>query len=459
VGYLQGEWWWIAITTAGALLANLVWQLPGAPSWHECYGSYSQLTVMKGNITDKPYFILHSFIALACGASAGPGMSLGAFGCSMGELVNNYLDERDQKLIMLCGFASVFAPALPTPYIGVLLAIEMLIVAQSGDSSLTRYDASSARQLTNPVLSGRFLHDHMEKVCTIGISVTGGFLLFRSIIKYEIDKEEDEDLANEADVKPHHMFSAVLLGTMCGFMVSFFMQFRNVLTRIRINTESKLFYDESNNRVPRMLEPFLFPILGGIFYGLIIVSFPLVAGGLSTSREIITMSYNRTLDNALLNGYDEDDDEHITAGTLLLGCFFKLIGTAMNLGWCWLGGLFFPLSTAGTFMGAALDILAPDVFPATMAIPCCIVALTSSFVPILLTLMALVCFVNGDAIVVNCALISGITGYTMVAGGGLLQKFGYKSIKDVMEKYDCEPGDDLFAMKNDSTAASKRNEV
>lgn len=227
VGYLQGEWWWIAITTVGGLLANLVWQLPGAPSWHECYGSYSQLTVMKGNITDKPYFILHSFIALACGASAGPGMSLGAFGCSMGELVNNYLDERDQKLIMLCGFASVFAPALPTPYIGVLLAIEMLIVAQSGDSSLTRYDASSARQLTNPVLSGRFLHDHMEKVCTIGISVTGGFLLFRSIISYEIDKEEDEDLANEADVKPHHMFSAVLLGIMCGFMVAFFMQFRD----------------------------------------------------------------------------------------------------------------------------------------------------------------------------------------------------------------------------------------
>jgi len=243
---------------------------------------------------------------------------------------------------------------------------------------------------------------------------------------------------------------------MSALMVSFFMQFRNMLARIRINTESKLFYDESNNRVPRMLEPFLFPILGGIFYGLIIVSFPLVAGGLSTSREIITMSYNRTLDNALLNGYDEDDDEHITAGTLLLGCFFKLIGTAMNLGWCWLGGLFFPLSTAGTFMGAALDILAPDVFPATMAIPCCVVGITASYIPILLSLMSMVCFVSDDPIVINCAFVTAMTGYTIIMGSGVMQKLGMMKIKETLDKYNSKAGDDLFAKNAAAAGVNKK---
>ena len=110
---------------------------------------------MKGNIKDKPYFILHCFIGLSCGASAGPGMSLSAFGCSMGELVNNLLDERDQKLIMLCGFAAAFSPAMPTPFHAVLLALELFIVANAGNSSLSQYDTCSSRQINNPIIPGR----------------------------------------------------------------------------------------------------------------------------------------------------------------------------------------------------------------------------------------------------------------------------------------------------------------
>lgn len=446
VGYLEGEWWWIAVTTVGALLANLVWLLPGAPSWNSCSTTFGQLAVMKGNIKDKPYFILHCFIGLSCGASAGPGMSLSAFGCSMGELVNNLLDERDQKLIMLCGFAAAFSPALPTPFHAVLLALELFIVANAGNSSLSQYDTCSSRQINNPIIPGRYLHDHMEKICTMGFSVVSGYIAFRSLISYKID-DDDDDLNNVAEVKAYHMFSAFLLGILCALMAAFFAQTKGFFTAMRTSVTSKLFY-ERNNRLPKIVEPFLFPLLGGLLYGLIIVSFPLVAGGLRTNKEIVTMSLNRTLDDALLNGYDEDNDERITAGTLLLSCLFKLIGTAMNLGWCWLGGTFFPLSAAGSFMGAALDLWAPNVFPAKMAIPCCVIGMTASYVPIFLTIMAIVCFITDDAIVVACTFITGITGYTFFMGSGILQKRSFTKIRATLDKYNAGAGEDLHAKNN-----------
>jgi len=442
VGYMQGEYYWIAVTTVGAFLANLVWHLPGAPSWNQVCSTFSQLAVMRGTLKDKPYFILHCFIGLSCGASAGPAMSLSAFGCSMGELVKNLLDERDQKLIMLCGLAACFTPALPTPFHAVLLAIELFLVANAGNTSLSGYD-TSGRLLANPIIPGRMLHDHMEKICTMGFSVIGGYIAFRSIISYHIDEDDDDELQNVADVKAYHMFSAFLLGILCALMAAFFAQTKGWLTTIRTIVTGKLFH-ERNNKLPKMLEPFLFPILGGIFYGLILVSFPLVAGGLRTNKEIVTLSLNRTLDDALLNGYDEDNDEHISAGTLVLSCFFKLIGTAMNLAWCWLGGTFFPLSTAGSFMGAALDIWAPDVFPAKMAIPCCVIGITASYIPIFLTIMAIVVFITDDAIVIACTFITGITGYTIMTGSGFLQKRSFSRIRTTLDKYNSQAGDDLF---------------
>lgn len=440
VGLMQGEWWWIAVTTAGALLANLVWYLPGAPTWMECETTFNALVVMKGNLWQKPYFVLHCFIGLSCGASAGPAMSLSALGCAYGELVSNVLNERDQKLILLCGFAAAFSPAMPTPFHAVLLALELFIVANAGDTTLHKYDTD--RMVMNPIIPGRNLHDHMEKICTMGASVLSGYIVFRTLIEYSIDKDDDEELANVAEIHTYHMFSAILIGIICAAMAAFFIQMKGFFKAIRVAVTSKLFFERQ--RLPKKFEPFIFPILGGLFYGFIVVCFPLVAGGLKTNREIVTLSLNRTLDGALLNGYDEDNDEQITPTILMLSCFFKLVGTACNLGWCWLGGAFFPLSTAGSFLGASLDIWAPDVFPAKMALPCCMIGITASYMPLTLLMLAIVSYTTGDPIITTCAFITAITGYTLLMGSGFIHNRAFTRIQGVLDKYDAKAGTDLY---------------
>ena len=81
-------------------------------------------------------------------------MSLSAFSCSLGGLLANVFEEHNQKLFMLCRLTTCFTPTLPTPFHDILLTAKLCLVANTGNTSLSAYDASN-RMLANPIILGR----------------------------------------------------------------------------------------------------------------------------------------------------------------------------------------------------------------------------------------------------------------------------------------------------------------
>ena len=133
--WFGGDWWWVAVTTAGGVAVGLLSRVLRLPE--ELPGLIADL--QEENVDERPVpgLVAVSAVSLIGGASLGPEKALGSMGGGAGGWASRRrgLDSEDSKVNTLAGFGGAYGGLFSSTVIVVMLILE---VARPGGTRLTK---------------------------------------------------------------------------------------------------------------------------------------------------------------------------------------------------------------------------------------------------------------------------------------------------------------------------------
>ena len=317
------EWLIIFVPALGGLIAGLIieyWSKEakgaGVPIVMEAVAfNEARLSAKKG--------IAKGVAAAVC---IGTGMSLGrvgpmvvissTVGSEIGQRTGKTVDET--RTIVGCGAASAITTAFNAPLGGVLFAIELILAELRTKSFI-------------PIVVAAVI------ATTVGRSLTGDVAAFDSIPSYKLGS-------------PVEYPFYIILGLITGFAASIFIK---LLSLVEVNIE-KL------DIIPVPMRT----CLGGLFVGIIALSFPHILGnGFDVTSDLISLDSEN---GELIKGdsFDKIDIESSISGLIIFIISImalKIIATSVSIGSGGSGGIFTPSLFIGAAIGAGMGLVLYDM--------------------------------------------------------------------------------------------------
>ena len=317
------EWLIIFVPALGGLIAGLIIEY-----WSKEAKGAGVPIVMEAVAFNEARLSAKKGIAkgVASAVCIGTGMSLGrvgpmvvissTVGSEIGQRTGKTVDET--RTIVGCGAASAITTAFNAPLGGVLFAIELILAELRTKSFI-------------PIVVAAVI------ATTVGRSLTGDVAAFDSIPSYKLGS-------------PVEYPFYIILGLITGFAASIFIK---LLSLVEVNIE-KL------DIIPVPMRT----CLGGLFVGIIALSFPHILGnGFDVTSDLISLDSEN---GELIKGdsFDKIDIESSISGLIIFIISImalKIIATSVSIGSGGSGGIFTPSLFIGAAIGAGMGLVLYDM--------------------------------------------------------------------------------------------------
>ena len=317
------EWLIIFVPALGGLIAGLIIEY-----WSKEAKGAGVPIVMEAVAFNEARLSAKKGIAkgVASAVCIGTGMSLGrvgpmvvissTVGSEIGQRTGKTVDET--RTIVGCGAASAITTAFNAPLGGVLFAIELILAELRTKSFI-------------PIVVAAVI------ATTVGRSLTGDVAAFDSIPSYKLGS-------------PVEYPFYIILGLITGFAASIFIK---LLSLVEVNIE-KL------DIIPVPMRT----CLGGLFVGIIALSFPHILGnGFDVTSDLISLDSEN---GELIKGdsFDKIDIESSISGLIIFIISImalKIIATSVSIGSGGSGGIFTPSLFIGAAIGAGMGLILYDM--------------------------------------------------------------------------------------------------
>lgn len=327
-GWLGGQWWWIPLTAAGALLVTFLRQMWKVPD--EVPGSIAlakQAWIEPRNVI--PWTII-SAVSLLTGASLGPSFTLIILGGGLGSWLVTRLRLQNEELARqdytLTGMAGSLGAAFSAPLFATVLASEL------SPTEKKHYVAAFFTQLI---------------AATIGYLIYYGATGSTLLGSYELP---------QYDFQMIDLVYAVGLGVFSAVVLILFGIIRKLVTAAARPLRNR----------------YMQAAVGGALVGLVAYALPLTATAGSSQLAVETQNYA-----TMSVGF-------ITA--LLLG---KMLAIALSQESGFLGGIVFPIIFIGGTAGVLVHTILPTI-PIALSVSAMLAAVPGAFLnaPLSLILIA-----------------------------------------------------------------------
>ena len=317
------EWLIIFVPALGGLIAGLIIEY-----WSKEAKGAGVPIVMEAVAFNEARLSAKKGIAkgVASAVCIGTGMSLGrvgpmvvissTVGSEIGQRTGKTVDET--RTIVGCGAASAITTAFNAPLGGVLFAIELILAELRTKSFI-------------PIVVAAVI------ATTVGRSLTGDVAAFDSIPSYKLGS-------------PVEYPFYIILGLITGFAASIFIK---LLSLVEVNIE-KL------DIIPVPMRT----CLGGLFVGIIALSFPHILGnGFDVTSDLISLDSEN---GELIKGdsFDKIDIESSISGLIIFIISImalEIIATSVSIGSGGSGGIFTPSLFIGAAIGAGMGLVLYDM--------------------------------------------------------------------------------------------------
>jgi H+/Cl- antiporter ClcA len=412
IGFKEGDWCWLVITVLGSLLAGIVLVVGSCdPSvlgtvrtvFHEAGDLGLSIDESSKDLKVAPFAILSCFISITCGASVGPEAGLGLIGSRISHWMSRFLfrgdneeDTRSRAALAMASMAAAMGCLLPSPFLGVLLTLELSLAARPNTFPLGSVAAASSyhhpRDRSGHIPSPpEASHDFMEQIVLMSIAAVTAWSVTDPFRHDGPNKNEDAAALSEDPVGWQQYLSALLLGAICGVMGMIFLLLQGIFKQVAQRLSGRILSSSRSSSMRRLYSvPCLFPLLAGVVYGLIGVAYPLTLGsGYEMLVKVLTLGFKEESLNAsaIVTTGDDGNHKELTPAYLCISALMKLITTAISLGFGLVGGQVVPLILAGVCLGFSVAFYAPTLFaPISLTVACCSISIVGSFLPLPLTL-------------------------------------------------------------------------
>ena len=134
-GWFGGKWWWVGVTAAAGVMVGLLRRLTHLPA--RLPSLIEDLSQAHVELRSVPGTVAVSLVSLIGGASLGPEQALGSMGGGAAEWISRRrgLDEEDDRVNTLTGFAGAYGGLFSSTVIVVMLILE---VARPGGQRMAK---------------------------------------------------------------------------------------------------------------------------------------------------------------------------------------------------------------------------------------------------------------------------------------------------------------------------------
>jgi len=316
----EREWLIIFVPALGGLIAGLIIEY-----WSKEAKGAGVPIVMEAVAFNEARLSAKKGIAkgVASAVCIGTGMSLGrvgpmvvissTVGSEIGQRTGKTVDET--RTIVGCGAASAITTAFNAPLGGVLFAIELILAELRTKSFI-------------PIVVAAVI------ATTVGRSLTGDVAAFDSIPNYKLGS-------------PIEYPFYIVLGMVTGFAASIFIKLLDLV--------------EKNIEKFEIIPVPMRTCLGGLFVGIIALSFPHILGnGFDVTSDLISLDSEG---GKLILGESFSNNKNIgsSISSILLFIFsimaLKIIATSVSIGSGGSGGIFTPSLFIGAAIGAGMGLM------------------------------------------------------------------------------------------------------
>jgi len=344
---------------------------------------------------EAPGILTISCLSLLFGFSVGPEAALGTMGGALGTLIaeKRNLPVEERHAAALNGMAGAMGSLFPSPILSVILIHELSIQA-------SKY----------PV-------NFMDSIVSGCIAATASWMVFVGFQDYTFLDSMNLPLAlyDFSDFEMWYMGSAAFMGILGG-VIGFVVLLGLGLFRRIAQTNTERLQQRFGERRGATIATILLPTLAGFLCGVLAWALPLTLGdGTMQLKYVITKSCTNDQN-------DTSDNPCYDVNILVATIFAKMATLGISLGFGCIGGQIFPCIYMGTITAMVLNIVAPDWFPITLAVPCMAVCVAGSFVPapICMCGIAILVFVLGAEMTAP-VFLSCIVSFLTICGTGCIQ--------------------------------------
>jgi H+/Cl- antiporter ClcA len=353
-GWLDGHWWWVAVTAAAGVAVGVVRRLTRLP-W-KTPGLFDDLQTGRVDTGLVPGIAAVSAVSLIGGASLGPEKALGSMGGGLGSWIaqRRALKEEDAQVNTLAGFAGAYGGLFSATVIVVMLIME---IARPGGHRFAK--ALAAQIVASSVSFG------------IYFAIAGSvFLDYYTVPPY---KFEDWQL-----------LAAILLGLFAAVLVT-------VLLAITL-AAARLF---NRLKLPDIAKS----ALGGVIFGIIGVALPLTMfNGGDQLKKVL------------------EDAGSLGLGLLIATLIGRMISFGVSQGSGFVGGPIFPSLFIGGTAGVIVHHVIHGV-PLGLAFTCLLAAIPGAMAAAPFAMVLLAAFLTQvGALQTAPILIAIVTAFLTMEG-------------------------------------------
>ncbi len=364
-GWFDGELWWLAVTVGAGVavgLLRIAFKMPPNPN-----SLVSELEEEHVEPASVPGTVAVSAVSLIGGASVGPEAALASMGGGLGTWVSERrgLNEEETKSITLVGMAGAFGGLLSSPWLAVLMVLELA-------------------KPPGPRFGRVIVAGGIAAAISFGIFFAIAGTVFLGVYPQP-----------EYDFKDWHLLAAVPLGVVAAGLA--------LVLWITVGMMK---------RITKPLERLtvLRPALGGLAFGLVGVALPLTL--FTGSVELSTVV---------------EDGAVLGAGLLIAVILGKILAFAFSISTGFIGGPLFPALFIGGTAGIVINILIPEI-PQGYAFATMMAAMSAAILPAPFTMVLLAALLTGVgalntgpiavAVLVSYLVFSGLDAVTKIAARG-----------------------------------------
>jgi H+/Cl- antiporter ClcA len=353
-GLLEGEAWWLLVTTGAGLLVGLVRLVTTVPK--KATGALAEVATARVDDRTAPQMVLISAISLIGGASLGPfdaGVRSGGAAAEWWS-ARRGLPEDQRAVNVLSGIAGGVGALVTAPFAAALLNLEL---------GTLDHRAKMRALVPNLVAASMGF-------AVFYVTVGSSFLDLYEVGPYEL--------------KAWHLAAAVPLGAAAAVIMIGLVTAASLVRRLV-------------DRLPA--HPVLLAAGGGLAFGIAGVVLPLTL-----------LSGKDQLADAI------DQMTTLSAGLLLAVLLVKILTFSVSMATGFIGGPVMPSLFLGGIAGLAVHVLIPDL-PLALTLSTMLVAVPGAVVKAPFTMMALAAItVSVGPITVAPAGIAVITAYLLTSG-------------------------------------------
>lgn len=357
----SGSWTIVVIMTTAGLLVGLIHHFADA----------RQMDVFEaldnGRLDPKPVpaSVLTSLVSLIGGFSLGPEVPTGMLSAGLGTWISDrrQLDEETSRTNVFSSVSAAYGGLFSSPFAALVMILE------------------AKHMQTLMYYSTLFI---------VGLAASVGFAIFYVLGGNSFSPLFGLVNPQTYDLRLWHVVAGILFGFLALPVALLFQVLTKSLKQLV---------------APLNKQPILRGIIGGLLLGLLGKALPLTlflgTDGLSTTTS---------------------QAAEIGVALLLLFAFAKVLALSGALSFGFIGGPIFPLFFVGATLGAAINLLFPQI-PLGLAVGCMMAAVPGAVVPIPLALAVIVVAVVGlsQANMVPVVLAS-LSSFTIAHGFGLFVK-------------------------------------